>query len=178
MGAESAPAGRHRKAGDIALALQTAEGRRSFHRWIHRLLPALEKNCIQHGRLQPGFAHRPGRRARFIKLELPKFTLVGATTRAGLITPLCAPLCIVFIWTFTRTKIWSDLQTLGGDSGVEIDEDGAREIARRSRVRRDSEPLLRRVVITQGRLRRPHHQETLPTMRSTAWKLTPSASTK
>jgi Holliday junction DNA helicase RuvB len=45
--------------------------------------------------------------ARSIKLDVPKFTLVGATTRAGLISaPLRGALELIFTSTFIRMKIW------------------------------------------------------------------------
>ena len=76
-----------------------------------------------------------GAAARSIKLELPKFTLIGATTRAGLITaPLRGRFGIVFHLDFYPHE---DLEVICKRSaeilGVEIDNDGAREVARRSR---------------------------------------------
>ena len=89
-----------------------------------------------------------GAAARSIKLELPKFTLIGATTRAGLITaPLRGRFGIVFHLDFYPHE---DLEVICKRSaeilGVEIDDDGAREIARRSRgTPRIVNRLLRRV---------------------------------
>src|SRR3989440_5426476 len=89
-----------------------------------------------------------GAGARSIKLELPKFTLVGATTRAGLITaPLRGRFGIIFHLDFYPHE---DLEIICRRSaqilGVEIDEDGAREIAQRSRgTPRIVNRLLRRV---------------------------------
>jgi len=89
-----------------------------------------------------------GAAARSIKLELPKFTLIGATTRAGLITaPLRGRFGIVFHLDFYPHE---DLEVICKRSaeilGVEIEEDGAREIARRSRgTPRIVNRLLRRV---------------------------------
>ena len=86
--------------------------------------------------------------ARSIKLELPKFTLVGATTRQGLITaPLRGRFGIVFHLDFYPHE---DLEIIcrrsAGILGVEIDEGGAREIAKRSRgTPRIVNRLLRRV---------------------------------
>src|SRR5262252_8573780 len=76
-----------------------------------------------------------GAGARTITLELPKFTLVGATTRQGLITaPLRGRFGIVFHLDFYPHE---DLEIIcrrsAGILGVEIDDEGAREIARRSR---------------------------------------------
>jgi len=89
-----------------------------------------------------------GPSARSIKLPLPRFTLVGATTRAGLLTsPLRDRFGIV-----QRIEFYSvdDLQTIVTNSarilGVRIEADGAREIARRSRgTPRIANRLLRRV---------------------------------
>jgi Holliday junction DNA helicase RuvB len=89
-----------------------------------------------------------GAAARSIKLELPKFTLIGATTRAGLITaPLRGRFGIVFHLDFYPHE---DLEIICKRSaeilGVEIDNEGAREIARRSRgTPRIVNRLLRRV---------------------------------
>jgi holliday junction DNA helicase RuvB len=89
-----------------------------------------------------------GTAARSIKLELPKFTLVGATTRPGLITaPLRGRFGIVFHLDFYNIE---DLQTIIMRSAeilkVEIEPNGATEIARRSRgTPRISNRLLRRV---------------------------------
>jgi Holliday junction DNA helicase RuvB len=89
-----------------------------------------------------------GTAARSIKLELPKFTLVGATTRPGLITaPLRGRFGIIFNLDFYQI---ADLQTIversAGILNVEIDERGAHEIARRSRgTPRIANRLLRRV---------------------------------
>ena len=89
-----------------------------------------------------------GTAARSIKLELPKFTLIGATTRPGLITaPLRGRFGIVFHLDFYNIE---DLQTIIKRSAhilnVEIDETGAHEIARRSRgTPRIANRLLRRV---------------------------------
>jgi Holliday junction DNA helicase RuvB len=89
-----------------------------------------------------------GTAARSIKLELPKFTLVGATTRAGLITaPLRGRFGIVFHLDFYPHE---DLEVIVRRSAdilkVEIDAGGADEIARRARgTPRIANRLLRRV---------------------------------
>src|SRR5688572_2246868 len=76
------------KAGDIAALLTNLqEGDVLFIDEIHRLLPALEEKlypAMEDYQLDLLIGQGPS--ARSIKLELPKFTLVGATTRAGLIT--------------------------------------------------------------------------------------------
>ncbi len=89
-----------------------------------------------------------GANARTIQLRLPKFTLVGATTRAGLLTsPLRARFGVVARLDFYQTE---DLQKILMRSaallGVELTEEAAAEIARRSRgTPRVANRLLRRV---------------------------------
>jgi Holliday junction DNA helicase RuvB len=89
-----------------------------------------------------------GPSARSIRLELPKFTLVGATTRAGLLTsPLRDRFGMSLRFDFYEP---SDLKTIIGRSAnilnIEITDDGAMEIARRSRgTPRIANRLLRRV---------------------------------
>ena len=138
------------KTGDIAALLTNLqEGDVLFIDEIHRLLPALEEKlspAMEDFNLDLLIGQGPG--ARSIKLELPKFTLVGATTRQGLITaPLRGRFGIVFHLDFYPHE---DLEIICRRSasilGVEIDDGGAREIARRSRgTPRIVNRLLRRV---------------------------------
>src|ERR1043166_7325542 len=138
------------KTGDIAALLTNLqEGDVLFIDEIHRLLPALEEKlypAMEDFNLDLLIGQGPG--ARSIKLELPKFTLVGATTRAGLITsPLRGRFGIVFHLDFYPHE---DLETICKRSAailnVEIDDSGAHEIARRSRgTPRIVNRLLRRV---------------------------------
>jgi Holliday junction DNA helicase RuvB len=138
------------KTGDIAALLTNLqEGDVLFIDEIHRLLPALEEKlypAMEDFNLDLLIGQGPG--ARSIKLELPKFTLVGATTRQGLITaPLRGRFGIVFHLDFYPHE---DLEIIcrrsAGILGVEIDDGGAREIARRSRgTPRIVNRLLRRV---------------------------------
>ena len=116
---------------------------------IHRLNPAIEEilyPAMEDYNLDMMIGQ--GTAARSIKLELPKFTLIGATTRPGMITaPLRGRFGIVFHLDFYNIE---DLQTIIKRSAeilnVEIDENGAKEIARRSRgTPRISNRLLRRV---------------------------------
>ena len=138
------------KAGDIAALLTNLqEGDVLFIDEIHRLLPALEEKLYPAMEdYQLDLLIGQGAAARSIKLELPKFTLIGATTRAGLITaPLRGRFGIVFHLDFYPHE---DLEVICKRSaeilGVEIDEEGAREIARRSRgTPRIVNRLLRRV---------------------------------
>jgi Holliday junction DNA helicase RuvB len=138
------------KAGDIAALLTNLqEGDVLFIDEIHRLLPALEEKLYPAMEdYQLDLLIGQGAAARSIKLELPKFTLIGATTRAGLITaPLRGRFGIVFHLDFYPHE---DLEFICKRSaeilGVEMDEDGAREIARRARgTPRIVNRLLRRV---------------------------------
>jgi len=138
------------KAGDIAALLTNLqEGDVLFIDEIHRLLPALEEKLYPAMEdYQLDLLIGQGAAARSIKLELPKFTLIGATTRAGLITaPLRGRFGIVFHLDFYPHD---DLEVICKRSaeilGVEIDNEGAREIARRSRgTPRIVNRLLRRV---------------------------------
>jgi len=152
MGAElrSAAGPAIEKAGDIAALLTNLqEGDVLFIDEIHRLLAALEEKLYPAMEdYQLDLLIGQGAGARSIKLELPKFTLVGATTRAGLLTaPLRGRFGIVFHLDFYP---YEDLEVICKRSaeilGVEIDEGGAREIARRSRgTPRIVNRLLRRV---------------------------------
>jgi holliday junction DNA helicase RuvB len=138
------------KAGDIAALLTNLqEGDVLFIDEIHRLLPALEEKLYPAMEdYQLDLLIGQGAAARSIKLELPKFTLIGATTRAGLITaPLRGRFGIVFHLDFYPHE---DLEVICKRSaeilGVGIDSEGAREIARRSRgTPRIVNRLLRRV---------------------------------
>ncbi len=138
------------KAGDLAAILTNlAEGDVLFIDEIHRLNPAIEEilyPAMEDYNLDLMIGQ--GTAARSIKLELPKFTLVGATTRPGMITaPLRGRFGIVFHLDFYNIE---DLQTIIKRSAeilnVEIEENGAKEIAQRSRgTPRIANRLLRRV---------------------------------
>lgn len=138
------------KAGDLAAILTNlAEGDVLFIDEIHRLNPAIEEvlyPAMEDYNLDLMIGQ--GTAARSIKLELPKFTLVGATTRPGMITaPLRGRFGIVFHLDFYNIE---DLQTIIKRSAeilnVEIEANGAKEIARRSRgTPRIANRLLRRV---------------------------------
>jgi Holliday junction DNA helicase RuvB len=138
------------KSGDLAAILTNLqEGDVLFIDEIHRLNPAIEEVLYPAMEdYQLDLLIGQGTAARSIKLELPKFTLVGATTRAGLITaPLRGRFGIVFHLDFYTHK---DLEVIVKRSAeilkVEIDEGGAHEIARRARgTPRIVNRLLRRV---------------------------------
>lgn len=138
------------KPGEIAAILNNLkEGDVLFVDEIHRLnrqveevlYPAMEDFAID---VMIG----KGAAARSIRLDLPKFTLVGATTRAGLLTaPLRDRFGVVHRLEFYTPK---ELQTIllrsAGVLGVTIEEEGAMELARRSRgTPRLANRLLKRV---------------------------------
>ena len=138
------------KPGEMAAILSNLqEGDVLFVDEIHRLnrqveevlYPAMEDYAID---IMIG----KGATARAIRLDLPKFTLVGATTRAGLLSaPLRDRFGVVHHLEFytveeLKTIILHSAKTLG----VEIDEEGAFELARRSRgTPRLANRLLKRV---------------------------------
>ena len=138
------------KAGDLAgLLTNLKEGDVLFIDEIHRLNPAIEEvlyPAMEDYQLDVMIGQ--GVAANSIILDLQKFTLVAATTRAGLITaPLRGRFGIVFHLDFYPH---ADLEIIVKRSaeilGVEIDEGGAREIARRARgTPRIVNRLLRRV---------------------------------
>src|SRR5687768_10822130 len=138
------------KAGDLAAILTNLEeGDVLFIDEIHRLNPAIEE--ILYPAMEDyniDIMIGQGTAARSIKLELPKFTLVGATTRPGLITaPLHGRFGIIFHLDFYGID---DLQTICERSAnildVPIEERGSHEIARRGRgTPRIVNRLLRRV---------------------------------
>src|SRR6185436_16892072 len=138
------------KAGDLAALLTNlAEGDVLFIDEIHRLNPTIEEvlyPAMEDYQLDIIIGQGPS--ARSIKLELPKFTLVGATTRAGLISaPLRGRFGIPLHLDFYPI---SDLEVIVNRSaeilGVTVEAGGANEIAKRSRgTPRIANRLLRRV---------------------------------
>src|SRR5271170_7276644 len=136
--------------GDLAALLTNLEPRDVlFVDEIHRLSPVVEEvlyPAMEDSQLDLMIGEGPG--ARSIKLDLPPFTLVGATTRAGLLTsPLRDRFGIVQRLEFYGTE---DLERIVKRSAailaVGIDEGGARRIAQRSRgTPRIANRLLRRV---------------------------------
>src|ERR687889_2634604 len=150
------------KPGDLAALLTNLqEGDVLFIDEIHRMSPAIEEVLYPAMEdYQLDIMIGQGTAARSIKLELPKFTLVGATTRAGLITaPLRGRFGIIQHLDFYSQK---DLEIIIHRSaeilGAEIEASGAREIARRARgTPRLANRLLRRVrdyaeVLSDGRI--------------------------
>lgn len=138
------------KPGDMAAILNNLnEGDLLFIDEIHRLnrsieeilYPAMEDYIID-------IVIGKGPSARSIRLELPKFTLVGATTRAGLLT---APLrdrfgVIQRLEFYTPSELAEIVSRSAKVLGIEIDSSGAYEIAKRSRgTPRIANRLLKRV---------------------------------
>jgi holliday junction DNA helicase RuvB len=136
--------------GDLAAVLTNLQARDVlFVDEIHRLAPVVEEvlyPAMEDYQLDIMIGEGPA--ARSIKLNLPPFTLVGATTRAGLLTsPLRDRFGIVQRLEFYAVE---DLERIVRRSaailGVSIDEAGARRIAQRSRgTPRITNRLLRRV---------------------------------
>lgn len=138
------------KAGDLAAILTgLEEGDVLFIDEIHRLNPAIEEilyPAMEDYSLDIMIGQGPG--ARSIKLDLPKFTLVGATTRPGMITaPLRGRFGIIFNLDFYGVEDLNKIVRRSADIlGVEVDEKGSHEIARRGRgTPRIVNRLLRRV---------------------------------
>ncbi|MDU6411423.1 MAG: Holliday junction branch migration DNA helicase RuvB [Yersiniaceae bacterium] len=138
------------KAGDLAAMLTNLEPHDVlFIDEIHRLSPAVEEvlyPAMEDYQLDIMIGEGPA--ARSIKLDLPPFTLVGATTRAGSLTsPLRDRFGIVQRLEFYQV---ADLQHIVGRSanclGLSLSDEGAHQIARRARgTPRIANRLLRRV---------------------------------
>jgi len=138
------------KAGDLAALMTNLQpGDVLFIDEIHRLSPVVEEvlyPAMEDYQLDIMIGEGPA--ARSIKLDLPPFTLVGATTRAGLLTsPLRDRFGIVQRLEFYNVKDLTHIVSRSADLlGVEIDEQGAVEVAKRSRgTPRIANRLLRRV---------------------------------
>lgn len=138
------------KAGDLAAVLTNLEeGDVLFIDEIHRLSPVVEEilyPAMEDYQLDIMIGQGPS--ARSIKLDIPRFTLIGATTRAGL---LSSPLRDRF-GVISRLEFYTDLeltQIVNRSArilDIDIDSEGAAEIARRSRgTPRIVNRLLRRV---------------------------------
>lgn len=153
------------KRGDLAAVLTNLKPNDVlFIDEIHRLHPAIEEilyPAMEDFYIDIVIGEGPG--ARSIKMPLPRFTLIGATTRAGLLTaPLRGRFGIIHRLEFysshdLRTIVLQSARTLG----VHIDAEGALEIASRSRgTPRIANRLLRRVrdyaeVRANGEITRP-----------------------
>jgi len=150
------------RAGDLAAILTNLQpGEVLFVDEIHRLGSAVEEilyPALEDYKLDLVLGQGPA--ARTVKIDLPRFTLVGATTRAGLISaPLRSRFGIVHRLDFYPDAELSRIaHRSAGILGVEADDDGIRELAMRSRgTPRIANRLLRRVrdyaqVIGSGRI--------------------------
>ena len=160
------------RSGDVAAILTDLQpGDVLFIDEIHRMGRAVEEllyPAMEDFQLDIVLGRGPT--ARSIRLDLPKFTLVGATTRTGLITgPLRDRFGIVArLELYSQGELEEIVQRTGGLFGVKLDDGGASEIARRSRgTPRLAIRLLRRVrdfvevrgegVITKETARRGSH---------------------
>jgi holliday junction DNA helicase RuvB len=138
------------RAGDLAALLTNLEPNDVlFIDEIHRLSPVVEEilyPAMEDYRLDIMIGEGPA--ARSVRLDLPPFTLIGATTRAGMLTnPLRDRFGIVSRLEFyTTEELGRIVHRSAGLLEVEITESGAQEVAKRSRgTPRISNRLLRRV---------------------------------
>lgn len=125
------------KPGDLAALLTNLnEGDILFIDEIHRLSRSVEEvlyPAMEDFSLDIIIGKGPS--ARSIRLDLPRFTLIGATTRAGQLT---APLrdrfgCLFRLELYTPEELGTIVERSAGILGIETDEEGAMEIASRSR---------------------------------------------
>ncbi len=136
--------------GDLAGLLSNLEaGEVLFIDEIHRLAPTVEEilyPAMEDFHIDLLIGHGPG--AQSIRLDIPRFTLIGATTRAGLLT---SPLRDRFGWTarleyYPAEDLERILQRSARVLGVKIEPEARREISTRSRgTPRIANRLLRRV---------------------------------
>ena len=138
------------KAGDlVAIVTNLEAGDVLFIDEIHRLPPIVEEilySAMEDFHVDVVIGQGPA--ARTLKVELPRFTLVGATTRAGLLTaPLRARFGIVHRLDFYDVESLRIIVSRSADIlGIPIDHSACEEIARRSRgTPRIANRLLRRV---------------------------------
>lgn len=125
------------RAGDLAsLLTNLSSGDVLFIDEIHRLSHAVEEvlyPAMEDYALDIMIGKGPS--ARSIRLDLPKFTLIGATTRAGsLSAPLRDRFGIIFrLQMYTTEELMQIVHHSAGVLNIQAEEDGVREIARRSR---------------------------------------------
>lgn len=138
------------KQGDLAAQLTNLDaGDVLFIDEIHRLSPVVEEvlyPAMEDGKLDIIIGDGPA--AKSIKLELQRFTLVGATTRAGLLTsPLRDRFGIVQRLDFYSVDELAEIVAVSAAKlRIPVDDDGAREVAARARgTPRVANRLLRRV---------------------------------
>lgn len=137
------------KPGDLAgLLTNLKEGDILFIDEIHRLSPVIEEylySAMEDYVLDIMIESGPA--ARSVQITIPRFTLVGATTRAGLLTaPLRSRFGVVSrLDYYSHQDLYHVIVRSAGILNVPIDEDGAHEISRRSRgTPRIANRLLRR----------------------------------
>ena len=138
------------RAGDLAAILTNlGEGDALFIDEIHRIPHIVEEilySAMEEYKIDILIGKGPG--ARSIKLDLPKFTLIGATTRTGLLT---SPLRDRFGITnrlgfYSKEDLYKIVQRSSRILGINIDEEGTKEISARSRgTPRIANRLLRRI---------------------------------
>ena len=138
------------RSGDLAAILTSLqEGDVLFIDEIHRLNHTVEEilyPAMEDYQLDLIIGQGPG--ARSVKIDLPRFTLVGATTRTGLLTP---PLrdrfgVLLRLEFYSPEELVTIVQRSSGVLGIAIDDAGALELGRRSRgTPRIANRLLRRV---------------------------------
>ncbi len=150
------------RAGDLSAILTNLQPKEVlFIDEIHRLHPSVEEimySAMEDFNLDIMIGQGPG--ARSHKLQLKKFTLIGATTRAGRITaPLRGRFGIIYrLDYYGEDDLKTIIQRSASLLDVDIDHDGALQVARRSRgTPRVANRLLRRVrdfveVIADGRI--------------------------
>jgi Holliday junction DNA helicase RuvB len=150
------------RAGDLAAILTSLqEGDVLFIGEIHRLNHVVEEilyPAMEDFQLDLVIGQGPG--ARSVKMDLPRFTLVGATTRTGLLTPpLRDRFGVILRLDFYQVKELVEIVSRAAlVLGIEIDDGGAREIGKRSRgTPRIANRLLKRVrdfadVKAEGRI--------------------------
>lgn len=136
--------------GDLAAILTNLQaGDVLFVDEVHRLSPQVEEilyPAMEDFQLDIVIGQGPA--ARSIKMDLPRFTLIGATTRAGLLTsPLRDRFGVILRLEFyTREELAQIIRRAAGLLGIAIDDAGATEIAKRSRgTPRIANRLLKRV---------------------------------
>jgi len=126
------------RAGDLAAILTNLESATIlFIDEIHRLQPTLEEilyQAMEEFRIDIVIGQGP--MARTVKIDLPRFTLVGATTRVGLLTgPLRDRFGIVHHLDFYPAgDLVKIVERSAGILGIQVDRSGAEEVARRSRT--------------------------------------------
>jgi Holliday junction DNA helicase RuvB len=157
--------------GDLTAVLSAIEPREIFFLdEIHRMLPAIEEilyPAMEDFRMDLIIGQGPG--ARIHPYRLQKFTLVGATTRAGLLTaPLRSRFGIVHRLDFyTPEDLCEIIRRSAKILNIAVDDEGVREMARRSRgTPRVANRLLRRVrdfadVRADGKITLPVAREAL-----------------